>query len=401
MASDRLLGALLVEMVSGHYEEGKRFLSHRQIMQHWRVGTTTALQAWDLLKAVDVVRVRDRSGHYLPEGFRERALLALRRTDSTETGVAPLQHHRLGMKVLLQRREGHAMRRVAAVFVLQGGRRHRRENCDDDSARYASSSLTARGIFLEAEEHRVAVDYFLCNNSPDSERHTLARVLKSRPDGVMIITHTAPFQARTFGESLLQRGIPVVVLYGESEGTDMISVNFNNVGMGGAAAETFLQNGHRRLGVLLRRDSNPNFDDRLRGFRLRADEEKGVTVAEFRLGKQPEEYLQAAAALRRGRITALFSTTHELMAEILSALKESGIEVPSDVSVLMCSCTSAVQDSPLRVDTLIQDFVLLGRMAFRALEGYCSGAVAQKVHLLDPVVEIQGTVTNFSRTHGV
>jgi DNA-binding LacI/PurR family transcriptional regulator/DNA-binding transcriptional regulator YhcF (GntR family) len=400
-ASNRLLGALLVEMVSGHYVEGKRFLSHRQIMQHWRVGTTTAHQAWDLLQAADVVRVRDRSGHYLPEGFRERALLSLHRKEGTETGVAPLQHHRLGMKVLLQRRAGHAMRRVAAVMVLQGDRRLRRQDCDDVLARNPAASLTARGIFLEAEERHIAVDFFLCDGSRDSERHTLARVLNARPDGVLIINRKTSFQAKPFGESFLQRGIPVVVLYGESEGSDMISVNFNNVGMGVNAAETFLRNGHRRLGVLVWRAPTTNYcEDRLRGFRLRATEKKGVTVTEFRLSEQPDDFLQAAARLRRERITALFSTTHELFAGFLPALKESGIRVPADVSVLMCSSISAVKGFPTPVDTLIQDFVLLGRMAFRALEEYCSGEVAQKAYLLDPIVDIHGTVRGFPRASG-
>jgi len=397
MVADRLFGALLVEMASGHYAEGGRFLSHRRIMRQWRVAAATANRALELLRAVNVVRVRDRSGHYLPEGFRERALLALHRTDGPETGVAPLQHHRLGMKVLLQGRTGHPMKRVAAVLVLRGDRRLRHEDCDDALARCAASSLTARGIFLEAEERRVAVDFFLCNGSSDSERRTLARVLNARPDGVMIIKRMAPFQTKTLGEALLQRGIPVVVLYGEGEGSDMVSVNFNNVAMGATAAETFLRNGHRRLGVLLHRDSNTNWDDRLRGFRLRADGKKGVTVTEFRLREHPDDFLQAAARLRRERITALFSTTEELLAGFLPALKESGIRVPADLSVLMCSSTSAVQDSPLPVDTLIQDFVLLGRMAFRALEGYCSGEVAQKAYLLDPVVEIHGTVRGFPR----
>ena len=100
MVADRLFGALLVEMASGHYAEGERFLSHRRIMRQWRVAAATANRALELLRAVNVVRVRDRSGHYLPEGFRERALLALHRTDGPETGVAPLQHHRLGMNNL-------------------------------------------------------------------------------------------------------------------------------------------------------------------------------------------------------------------------------------------------------------------------------------------------------------
>jgi DNA-binding LacI/PurR family transcriptional regulator len=236
------------------------------------------------------------------------------------------------------------------------------------------------------------VDFFLCDGSSDSERRTLARVLNARPDGVMIIKRKAPFQAKTLGDSLLQRGIPVVVLYGEDEGSDMVSVNFNNVGMGFTAAETLLKNGHRRLGVLLHRDSNKNWDDRLRGFRLRTDKEKGVTVTEFSLRDRQDDYLQAAAGLHRGRITALFSTTQEVLAGFLPALKGSGIQVPADVSVLMCASTSAVQDSPLPVDTLIQDFAQLGRMAFHVLEGYCGGQVAQKAYLLDPVVEIHGTV---------
>ncbi len=397
-AAGRLFGALLVELASGNYAEGARFLSHRRIMRQWRVAADTANGALALLRGADVLRVRDRSGHYLPEGFRERAFLALHRTADLATETTPLQQHGVGMKILLKEREGAQPTRVAAILVLQGDRRLRNEDCDALLAICEASSLTARGIFLEAEEHGVGVDFFLCDGSEKSVRRTLARVVHSEPDGVMIITRKTSSWTRTLWESLLKRAIPTVVLFGDCEGSgNLVSVNFNNVGMGFNAAETFLRNGHRRLGAISILNPNTNSVDRLRGFHLRTDEERGVVVTDFHLERLPGEYVKVVDALRHKRITAVFSLGEELLAGLLPVLSKSGINVPEELSLIMCSSSSEGRALLRPVDTLILDFLALGRMAFRALVGYCTGRVAQKVYLLDPVLESQGTVIGVSR----
>ncbi len=396
--ADRLFGALLTEISSGQYAEGGRFMSHRRIMRQWRVAADTANSALFRLTEEGILVVRERSGHYLANRFRERALLALHRTESPNTDFSPLRQHTLRMKMLLQGRTGYRMKRVAAVLILRGDHQPNQGMNDPSLARCIASSLTARGIFLEAEQRRVAVDFFLCNGTPDSERHTLSRVLNSRPDGVMIINRKPPFQSKLLGESLLLRGIPVVALYDESGGSDMVSVNFNNVGIGFTAAEIFLDKGHRKLAILSYRQINTNyFSDRIRGFLLRANRERCSTVVELHVDNQhPEEFSQAAAVLRQEGVTALFAVTEDLLAGLLPPLTQERLRVPKDVSVLMSASASTVQNFAAPVDTLIQDFVLLGRMGLRALERYCKGDVTQKTYFLDPALEVHGSITDLA-----
>ena len=400
MAADRLFGALLVEMVSGHYMEGERFLSHRRIMRQWRVAAGTANLALRRLRTENVLGVKDRSGHYLPEGFRERALRVLHGADELADASTPLQQHRLSMKVLLNWRTGCPVKSVAVVLVLmRGDGRLRPEEHDATLARCAASSLTAKGIFLEAECLRVPIHFFLCNGTSASGERTLGRVLNARPDGVILIKRMASFREETLGKSFLQRGIPVVTLYSEGKDSDMVWGNFNNVGIGVSAADAFLRKGHRKLAVLTYETGNANFEDRLRGFSLRAAEEKRTSVTEFRLPMKPERSLfqSVVVGLRRKRITALFSTTAELLDHFFPVLHEAGIRVPDDLSVLMCSSVPKVANFPRPLDTFILDFVQIGRTAMRALNSYCSGQVAQKTHLLKPALEVHGSVLDCIR----
>jgi len=397
MAADRLFGALLVEMVSGHYVEGGRFLSHRRIMRQWRVAAETTNLALGRLREERVVEVKDRSGHYLPEGFRERALRVLHGADELTDAPTPLQQHRLGMKVLLNWRTGRPVKSAAVVLVLTSGDgRLRPEKHEATLAHCAASSLTAKGIFLEAECLRVPVNFFLCNGSPASRERTMGRVLNTRPDGVILIKRMASFQEEVLGKSFLQRGIPVVTLYSEGKDSNMVLGNFNNVGIGASAADAFLRKGHRKLGVLTYEAGNDNFDDRLRGFFLRAAEEKKTSVTEFRLPMKPEVSLfqLVIAGLRRKRITALFSTTAELLDYFFPVLHEADIRVPDDLSVLMCSSVPKVANFPRPLDTFILDFIQLGRTAMQVLNSYCSGQVAQKTHLLKPTLEVHGSVVD-------
>ncbi len=390
-AADRLFGALLVEMVSGHYAEGARFLSHRQVMRQWRVSATTATNALERLKAAGILKVRDRSGHYLPEAFRELALCALH-SNNTLADPTPLKRHRLGMKILLQHREGRPMNSVAVILALHGDGYLLDQNYEGVLAPCAASALTSKGIFLEAEEHRVIVNFFLCDGTPESESHTLNRVLQSRPDGVILVKRKPYFREESLGSPLLKRGIPVIVLYGEAKGSDMIAINFNNVGMGTRAADFFLERGHRNLAVLTHREPNSNFEDRIKGFRLGITKRKDVRVSEFRPGDDPDEFRRIAAELRRKHVTALFSVTQEVLADLHPALKAAGIQVPYDLSLLMCSSTPELQGFPMPMDTLILEFTQLGRIALRAISSYCTGQVAQRVHLLNPEIEIHGSV---------
>lgn len=400
IAADRLFGALLVEMVSGHYMEGERFLSHRRIMRQWRVAAETANLALGRLRAEHVVEVKDRSGHYLPEGFRERALRVLHGADELADAPTPLQQHRLGMKVLLNWRTGRPVKSVAVVLVLTSGDgRLRPEDHDVTLARCAASSLTAKGIFLEAECLRVSINFFLCNGSSVSGERTLGRVLNTRPDGVILIKRMASFQEETLGKSFLQRGIPVVTLYSEGKDSDMVWGNFNNVGIGASAADAFLRKGHQKLAVLAYETGNANFEDRLQGFLLRAAEKKRTSVTVFRLPTKLEMSLfqPVLAGLRQKRVTALFSTTAELLDHFFPVLHEAGIRVPDDLSVLMCSSVPQVANFHRPLDTFILDFEQIGRTAMRVLNSYCSGQVAQKTHLLKPVLEVHDSVLDCIR----
>jgi DNA-binding LacI/PurR family transcriptional regulator len=185
----------------------------------------------------------------------------------------------------------------------------------------------------------------------------------------------------------------VVAIFDDCEGTEMISVNFNNIGMGMKAAEVFLDSGHKKPGILLPKGLMRSAD-RQQGFQRTVKERLGITAAEFFIdpGESPEDQYAVAHSIRDSKITALYSVGHELTVSLCPCLENLGIDVPKDLSILSSSSIPDVPGTIEKVDILHMDFEALGRIAYRALTDYRRGEVSQKCYLVNPPHHAHGTV---------
>lgn len=391
-ASQKLFRSLLFEMVSGNYYSKQRFLSHRKIMTNWRCSATTANLAQALLQENNLISARDRSGHYLREDFREIAMQIL-----ASDALPSMPMKKRGLQ---QRMIGHMVSdkneplRIGVILLTPERVPQRRRTIPESVTFDLLAATTARGIFLAAKEDQTHVDFLVSDGHPESVKKAIQRFSVTAPDGVAIVRRIFDHSVSPMANELLRKLIPVVTVFDDCEGTDMISVNFNNIGMGLTAAQTLLNAGHRRIGILIPPSSGGNWIDRALGFERAIVKESHTDLKRFIITDKgsSEEGESMAKAISQSKTTALYSVGHELIQSLIPFLNAAGLTIPSKLSVLSSSSIPDVSSHPKKVDILRMDFEELGKMAYRSLVDYRKGQLVQNCYLVNPRHESHGTI---------
>ncbi len=196
----------------------------------------------------------------------------------------------------------------------------------------------ARGI-----EERLAVDGCVavqCSTDVllDRENHYLRALLEIRVRGILIASVDP---GRSDLLLLPARGTPIVLLDVPRDDLDLCAAAMDNVLGGRLAAEHLLDLGHRRIALLRAETELRTLTDRAEGV-SRAVRERGLDPAEVlldvpvvppRLGGTGEiPVRQAMSDARPPTAFLCFNDTAAMM--ILPSLREAGIAVPHDVSVV-------------------------------------------------------------------
>lgn len=375
---DRVATALLVEMANGSWNPGMRFLSHRQIKRYWKVSTPTT--SLSLQKLVDwgLLKNRDRSGHYLSANFRQRALRLL-----NESSCPPLPRQP-GWQAKLWKHPGTAghSRRIAVILVLdefpaseQLARTDNGQPLGIDVC--VATAASVRGILRAAPRSRCDIDFYADNGDDAIRREIASQVIASGVQGVIIVRRMLETGIAPLATTFLRRGLPVVTAYDDCENTAMLPVNFNNVGIGHTAAQTFMKHGHRRIGVLLHQSAGEYFDDRLRGCQLAVQEAGGDSSDAIALPLSPDCPQSVAAMIEQLRRptapTALLATRTELITVLQPGLAKHNIRIPHDLSVIVCSSTPNIAGYTHPFDIMHLDFERIGITALRILLNLMNG----------------------------
>lgn len=193
-----------------------------------------------------------------------------------------------------------------------------------------------KGVQMECMKNGYGLMVSSSNENPDIERNNIITLKNSKVDG--LIVNTTGSNSRILNE-LVEEKFPFVLLDRLSEDIKTDTVTVDNV-LGSKEAIRFLiEQGHKRIGILLYplEHKSPRIE-RLQGYK-KALEEYGITldeslikVCDFENGSG----IKATCDLLSlpNRPTAIFSTHSFLNLEVLSGIKKSGFKVPKDVSVI-------------------------------------------------------------------
>ena len=199
----------------------------------------------------------------------------------------------------------------------------------------------ARGVEDYFVDHGFSVIYCNSDESEVEEELYLRMLIERQVDGILLVP------ARSSGESFRLLGahdVPVVALDRRVDADNVDSVRCDSEAGAHDLARHLVDLGHRRIAVLTGRRTVSTSTDRVAGVR-RALEEAGLALDDalvhfggFNLGKlnQADGHRMATEVLAAPgqRPTAIFCANNFIAFGAIRALREAGLRVPDDMSVV-------------------------------------------------------------------
>jgi DNA-binding LacI/PurR family transcriptional regulator len=253
---------------------------------------------------------------------------------------------------------------------LSSNRTHSLGLVTDDISDFFFAHMAAGA---EAEARRRG--YYLMIGSVergDDEHGYLRLMLERRVEGLLLARPSAPFREEHL-VAARRAGVPLVlVLVGSSRIPGTVVVDVDNRRGGYDATRHLLELGHRRIATIVGPAVWPSAVARLAGYR-QALGEFGVapdTALEEGAEDWGVEAGEAAAArllIRSKHFTALFAHSDLIALGAIARLREAGLRVPEDVSVVGYDDlpVAAVVDPPLT--TVHQPMQEVGAVATQLL----------------------------------
>ena len=254
----------------------------------------------------------------------------------------------------------------------------------------------ARGVEQQAaSEGRLCL---LCTTHGDPERElAVVELMREQHAEAVIVVGGAwddekyNERMRYFASALDRSGSRLVLCGRPSLGDDVPAtvVHYDNEGGAYAMTSHLLSAGHRQLCYLGIGDGFSTTDERVLGFR-RAHADYGVEVDESLLlpgefSKQSGYELTRKLVAERDDVTAIFAATDMVAAGVLKALREAGIRVPEDMSVVGFDDIPLASDLTPALTTVHVPHEELGREAVRLglrREASGSGQVVLGTHIV-------------------
>ena len=250
-------------------------------------------------------------------------------------------------------------------------------------AREAGIHLMVSSGFADAEHERSSIDFLL-----ERRCDGLVVQVEGLADEVLIdLVRNGPAPVVVFGRGIAEVEESCVVLNNE---------------LGGALATNYLlDHGHRRIGHISGPLSFPDARDRLHGYR-RALEAAGVDYVERYVVESTfleDGGAHAAARLldRAPEVSAIFVANDQMAAGAMRTLRESGRDVPADVSVVGFDDVFLAQYLTPTLTTVRQPLVDMGRAAAHLLLGRLGHEGREVVHRFDPELVERQSVARLAR----
>lgn len=338
-----------------------------------------------MLKEAKVVVASNRSGHYLPKDFRQRAL-SLIAARQTETIKSPDRREQQLRTRLIARQHAEDIKKAKRIAVLLVGVLW-------NNTESIQSSLDARGIYVAASDAGYTVEFFVITGTAEKDKEIIDKLLHSRIEGVIIIRRLTGYRIAKIANTLLKQLIPVIAIYDDTEGTDVVSVNFNNYAMGLQAGKLLAGKKHRQVGVIYPTNPISNMRDRVAGFADALADYPDATLERIEVDEFSPASIEAAfKQVFESKVSAIFSTGFEIFVTLLPLLKKHRIRIPQHLSVIACSSIADIPFPPGKLDILHMDFTSIGKTAFKALTDYQRGNVQQRCYLVNPPYQENGSV---------
>jgi LacI family transcriptional regulator len=183
----------------------------------------------------------------------------------------------------------------------------------------------------EAEARRRGYYLMIGSVEPDDDEAGYLRLmLERRVEGLIVARPSVPLSTEA-----LSAGIPVVAV-GVGAHSDVSVVDVDNRQGGYRATKHLLDRGHRRIATIVGPATWPSAAARLQGYRDALQEAGADELVEYADGWGLEDGLAAASRLleRNVDFTALFAQSDLIALGAMRRLRETGLRIPADVSIV-------------------------------------------------------------------
>lgn len=241
---------------------------------------------------------------------------------------------------------------------------------------------------LEAEGFRVLLKHLDGAQNADS---AIEEVLAYRVRGIIV---TSSFVSPEMAERCAESEVPVVLFNRHIRDVKISSISCDNVDAGRMIANLFLDSGHQRPAFISGSAVATSNLDRKKGFLDRVAERGGWTVPV--LGDEHSYAVGFAAARElvamRERPDALFCASDVIAFGALDALREAGISVPREMSVVGFDDIPMAAWAAFNLTTVRQPRRRMVREAVEMMMARIRGAATNGVRLVPGELILRGTL---------
>jgi len=217
------------------------------------------------------------------------------------------------------------------------------------------------------------IDYHLLVSSSHNKKEeiqTALRMLNGRVDGLIIMSPN--IDAETLHRNI-SKSLPVVLLNCFINDTTFDSINIDNFNGAYMIVKHLIQHGHSRIAIIKGNESNYDAHQRLDGYKA-AMNDAGLSEQTFEICgdfTQSSGYDAVKIILeRQERPTAIFASNDSMAIGAMSALKEHGIEIPSEMAIVGFDDIPVAQYLQPRLTTVRIDVAEYGAQAMERLNTF-------------------------------
>ncbi|MBO7640289.1 MAG: LacI family DNA-binding transcriptional regulator [Bacteroidales bacterium] len=278
-------------------------------------------------------------------------------------------------------------RRNFAAASLRSGRSNTIAVIPNDISNKFFAGISRR---IEDKAHELGYTVFFASSDESAEKlgEVLDAVLAHNIDGVIV----APV---TGGESVISKAmdmrVPVVLLDRDVEGlTGVGKVLLDDEEAGRMATDELFNKGYRKIEMLSYTLGISSLSERETGYRKAMmahdiyDNAKIHYTTYGDTGKDVEQIIKDA--VDRG-VEALFLPTYSLSAQVLSAMKELGLQTPKDLAIVGFDESDIFSLYATTVTHIVQPLTDLGEKSVETLVRMIDGGEPEKTVLKPTLVE--------------
>ena len=193
----------------------------------------------------------------------------------------------------------------------------------------------AAGLEMQFASQQISV--FLCNATDDAEiekRH-ISQLLAKRVDGLVFTARRLDRRPAPRSEDL---GIPIVFAFSQGDNAEVPSLLPDDVQGARLAVEHLLSLGHRRIAHITGPQHFEAVQQRMQGYQQALQKAGTANYNEIRLGRWSEaagyEMTRSLLEEKGERPDAIFCGSDQLARGVVDCLRERGLSVPQDISIV-------------------------------------------------------------------